>query len=196
MEPRFAFTAQFWGDGAVVCRAVQDRPGPVVEQQFGEFKTWTQAQSFATKLNEGLDLDRLAVRQIVTSSLLATAGVVQETLNSASSWAGSPVEVAAHAVQLQFILSELAFALTLCRSAAYLSDASVRRIASNVQKVLRQSAYFLNFFDGNYTELKDIAARTRELNSAFQHVVSCLPEPGRPPLSVGRVEARSNSQEA
>lgn len=73
MEPRFAFTAEFWGDGAVVCRATEDRPGPVVEQQFGEFKTWTQAQCFATKLNEGLDLDHLAVRQIVTSSLLATA---------------------------------------------------------------------------------------------------------------------------
>jgi hypothetical protein len=28
----------------------------VVEQQFGEFPTWTQAHNCACKLNEGLDL--------------------------------------------------------------------------------------------------------------------------------------------
>lgn len=78
MDARFAFTAQFWGDRAVVCRAVEDRPGPVVEQQFGEFKTWTQAHACASKLNEGLNLDPLEARQIVTSSLLATACIVQE----------------------------------------------------------------------------------------------------------------------
>lgn len=80
MDERFAFAAQFWGDGAVVCRAVEDRPGPVVEQQFGEFPTWTQAHDCACKLNEGLDLDPLDVRRIVTSSLLATACVIQEAL--------------------------------------------------------------------------------------------------------------------
>lgn len=71
MHARFAFTAQFWGNGAVVCRAVEDRPGPIVEQQFGEFPSWTQAHAFASKLNEGLYLDPLDVRHIVTSSLLA-----------------------------------------------------------------------------------------------------------------------------
>jgi hypothetical protein len=64
---------------------VEDRPGPVVEQQFGEFKTWTQAHTFAAKLNEGLDLDPMEARQIVTSSLLATACFLEEALNSASS---------------------------------------------------------------------------------------------------------------
>lgn len=175
MEAKFAFTAQYWGDSAVVCRAVNDRAGPVVEQQFGEFKTWTQAHAFATKLNEGLDLDALEVRKIVTSSLLATACVVQEALNSTSSWTGSPVEVAARGAQLRFMLAELAFALTLCRSAAYLTEPAVRRVASNVRKVLNQSTHFLKFFDGDYAELKDIAAHTQALNSAFQHVVSFLP---------------------
>jgi hypothetical protein len=84
MGAKFAFTAQFWGDGAVVCRAVKDRPGPVVEQQFGYFESWTQGKDFASKLNEGLDLDSREVRQIVTNSLLATACVVQEALNSAA----------------------------------------------------------------------------------------------------------------
>ena len=79
MDARFAFTAQFWGDRALVCRAVEDSPGPVVERQFGEFQTWTQAQAFASKLNGGLGLGTLEVRQIVTSSLLATACVREGT---------------------------------------------------------------------------------------------------------------------
>ena len=86
MDARFAFTAQYWGNGAVVCRAIEDRPGPLVEQQFGEYPTWTQAQNCATKLNEGLGLDPRDVRQIVTSSFLATAAVIQEALDSSHAW--------------------------------------------------------------------------------------------------------------
>ena len=85
-EARFAFTAQYWGNGAVVCRAVEDRPGPVVEPQFGEFPTWTQAMDFANKLNEGLDLNPHEVRRIVTSSVLATACVIQASLNGRGLW--------------------------------------------------------------------------------------------------------------
>src|SRR5215472_1738012 len=119
MEAKFAFTAQYWGEHGVVCRAVENRPGPVVEQQFGEFQTWTQAQNFATKLNEGLDLDPQEVRQIVTGSLLATAGIIQGALNSRLSWTASAVKTEALATQLQFILSELQLALTLCRCVAH-----------------------------------------------------------------------------
>lgn len=159
----------------MVCRALEDRPGPVVEQQFGKFPSWTQAHAFATKLNEGLDLDPLTVRQIVTSSLLAAARVVQEGLDSTSSWAGSPVRAAAHAAQFRFILSELALALTVCRSATYMPEASVRRIALNVQKVINQSAHFISFFDGDPAQLKCIAACAQELKSTFQHTFSLLP---------------------
>lgn len=92
MDARFAFTAQYWGDGAVICRAIEDRPGPLVEQQFGEFPTWTQAQNFASKLNEGLDLAPEEARQIVTNSLLAAACVIQEALSSSHLWPCSEIE--------------------------------------------------------------------------------------------------------
>ena len=175
MEPRFAFAAQFWGDGAVVCRAIEDRPGPVVEQQFGEFKTWTQAQNFAAKLNEGLGLDLLEVRQIVTSSLLASACVVQEALNSTSSWPDGPVVLAARAAQLRFILAELALGVTLCRSAANLPGDTALRALLQAHKVLHHSAQFLKVFDGDYSELKDVASRARTLNTAVEHLSACLP---------------------
>lgn len=176
MDARFAFTAQFWGDSAVVCRAMEDRPGPVVEQQFGEFASWTQAQNFAAKLNEGLDLDPLCARRIVTSSLLATACVVQEALNSRHLWEGSRLELTARAAQLQFILSELGLALTLCRSAALCSNGLSPRVLANVQKVLRHAARFIKIFDGDdRAELKEIASRTRNLNVALQQLSHPLP---------------------
>lgn len=72
MQDRFAFTAAYWGEAAVVCRADEDRPGPIVDRKFGQFATWTQAHSFATRLNEGLNIPPVEARQIVTSSILCT----------------------------------------------------------------------------------------------------------------------------
>ncbi|HKW65180.1 MAG TPA: hypothetical protein VJN89_21680 [Candidatus Acidoferrum sp.] len=176
MELTFAFTAQFWGDGAVVCRAIRDRPGPVVEQQFGEFRTWTQAQNFASKLNEGLDLDPLEARNIVVSSLLATACVVQQAFDSRHSWRGSPVELKARAAQLRCILSELGLAVTLCRSAANLPDGPAQRNLLNAQKILRHSAHFITVFDGDdCPELKEIASRTQELDATLQRSLPACP---------------------
>ena len=175
MEPRFAFAAQFWGDTAVVCRAAEDRPGPVVEQQFGEFATWTQANAFAAKLNEGLDLDPLDVRQIVTSSLLSTACVMQEALNSRSQWRGSCIEVEARAAQLRFVLSELALALTFCRSASFLSGGGpTLRILLKARTALNHSRQFITYFDGDAEDLEGIASETATLDTALQQVTSFL----------------------
>lgn len=168
MEPRFAFTAQLLGDGAVVCRAIEDRPGPVVEQQFGEFPTWTQANAFAAKLNQGLDLDPLDVRQIVTSSLLVTACVVQPALYSDQPWNHSAVRLAAQEAHLRFVLAELSLALTLCRSASALSDSSSRRILLNARKALHHSKRFINTFEGDDDDLEGIAVHVDMLSSALK----------------------------
>lgn len=168
MEAKFAFTAQFWGEGAVVCRAIADRPGPVVEQQFGEFRSWTQAQTFATKLNEGLDLDPLEVRQIVTSSFLATACVIQEGLDSSHTWTGSKIERDARAAQLRFVLSQLAFAITLCHTVSLMSEAASLPMLSNAHRALRDTKRFLTFFDGDYAQLEQVVYDAERLQRALQ----------------------------
>jgi hypothetical protein len=75
MQERLAFTASFLRDAAVVCRAIEDRPGPIADLAFGRFETWTQAQAFARRLNEDLKLDPAEARQIVTSAILCTGEV-------------------------------------------------------------------------------------------------------------------------
>lgn len=168
MNERFAFAAQFWGDGAVVCRAVEDRPGPVVEQQFGEFPTWTQAHDCACKLNEGLGLDPLDVRQIVTSSLLATACVIQEALNSRCAWQDSSTVVKARAAQLRFVLAELALAITFCRAAPTVSKGPMLCMLSYARQAIRHAANFLIKNSGaDDPQLAEIASRAETLDASL-----------------------------
>jgi hypothetical protein len=60
----------------VVCRAKDNCPGPVVDQEFGQLQTWTQANAFAARLNEGLEIDTIEAEQIVTGSILRTRDVL------------------------------------------------------------------------------------------------------------------------
>lgn len=185
MDARFAFTAQPWGDRAVVCRAVEDRPGPVVEQQFGQFYTWTQAQNFAAKLNEGLNLDTLEVRQIVTSSLLATARVIQEALDTQLLRADSPAVAQIRATQLRFVLAELNLALTFCRSARYLSRNPVLRVLLDARNALDHSMNLLMKFRGDDPLLDEIASRAAALDASLKGLLAFIPlllERGAPPV--------------
>lgn len=138
MEPRLAFTAKYWDDSAVVCRALENSAGPVVDQEFGLFETWTQACAYARKLNEGLEINLGEVRQIVTSSCLVTDEVVAsapslEPQNSHS----SSLEITRD-LQTQFVLAQLHLALTFCR----LNTAQ----SSNPYRLLRNARNA--FFDG------------------------------------------------
>src|SRR5262249_54794248 len=139
------------------------------------FRSWTQAQNFASKLNEGLDLDSLTARCIVTSSILATACVVQEAFNFRSSWASSTIGAAARSAQLQWVLAELALALIMCRSASYLSETSARCVLLHTRRVLNDSTHFLRVYDGDYDQLKGVAAGIVALNSAVQRLSAWLP---------------------
>lgn len=152
----------------MVCRAVEDRPGPVVEQQFGQFPTWTQANSCASKLNEGLDLDPLDVRQIVTSSFLATACVLHAALSANRSSITSPVRLATRAAHMRFVLAELSLALTFCRSARQLASDNTNRLLRHVQNAVVHARQFMALFDGDARELRDISASLAALGAALQ----------------------------
>jgi len=150
-----------------VCRAVEDRPGPVVEQQFGKFSTWTQANTCADKLNEGLGLDPFDVRQIVTSSFLATACVLQATITSLRP---SAITTDTQAAQLRFLAGELSLALTFCRSASLVPGPARRRALSNARKALGHSKQFMTFFNGDLHDLRAIVSRTEALRAALEQL--------------------------
>ena len=68
---RFAFTAVVTDNGAVVARVLEKTYGSSPQQEYGRFETWTQAQEFATVLNESYGIDAVEAQHIIISSSLA-----------------------------------------------------------------------------------------------------------------------------
>ncbi len=101
--PRLAFAADYWGDHAVVCRALENRPGPIVDQQFGIFKSWSQANSFAASLNQDLDLTPSDSRQIITSATRAAASVLRAHVADRI-WRRAPVRIIQNAFARTLVL--------------------------------------------------------------------------------------------
>jgi len=189
MEPRFAFTAELWGDAAVVCRVIEGCAGTIVEQEFGIFATWTQAYSFARKLNEGLDIGSLDVQQIVTSAILASRAITRRGLHFDRALCFYRVHQTARSAQAQVVQEELALALTFCRSARLLSRGKSHHAIRFARKALLRASQFVTHFKGDSAELEPITSGAAELNATLQHL-SCRSEMLAPP---GRNQAMRSS---
>jgi hypothetical protein len=171
MPARLAFTARFWGDAAVVCRTVENRPGTVVTQEFGQFDTWTQAAAFAAKLNEGLEITLNEALQITHGSLRACAGLVRAGASLESVTKRPPARVGANDVQLRFLLAELELAITFCRCASVLPSSEFNaRIIQNARNALFNVMHFVLRIDFCDHELEVLSAALESLKAALQQV--------------------------
>ena len=156
MKEKLAFTACFWGKSAVVCRALGDRPGPTVEQQFGAFATWTEAQGFAERLNEGLELSPVEARKIVTSATLEKASVRQAFELSQCNCDFPVGRQAVMSNRMGFVLAELELAITFCRMVRSRPDSPlIARMMRNSRNALFNALHF-----GLISDLCDYCAET------------------------------------
>jgi len=73
IRQRSAFAAVATEDGAVVVRVLKDKSGTWPQKEYGRFETWTQAQGFASMLNQRYGLDPIEAQHIVVSASLAAA---------------------------------------------------------------------------------------------------------------------------
>ena len=169
MQGRIAFTAGLWGDAAVVCRAVEGQPGPVVDPQFGVFDTWTHANDFAANLNHGLDVDPLEARQIVTSAILARAHLLQATGCLDIVCTDAPVLIVANALQVRLLLTHLALALTFCRLARTLeTESGGDRLLRNARSALLLAVTSMFRLQIEDDEFEEIQARLELLKLALR----------------------------
>src|SRR5271155_3490338 len=169
MPDRFAFAARFWGDTAVVCRAVEDRPGTVVHQEFGQFDTGTPAAARAAKLSEGLEIAPSDAPHIANGSLLTSTDLPRAAASPDSM--RPPDRVAANDAQLRFLLSELDLAITFCHSASVLPSAEFNaRIIHNARNALFNVTHFVLRIDFSDRELEEISAALESLKAALQQV--------------------------
>ena len=70
---RSAFAAVTTENGAVVVRVLLDTSGVWPQREYGCFETWTQAQGFASMLNQAYGIDPVEAQHIVVSASLAAA---------------------------------------------------------------------------------------------------------------------------
>jgi hypothetical protein len=168
MPDRLAFTAGFWGRAAVVCRAVENRAGPVVDQQFGPFRSWTQAQVFATRLNEGLELPPCEARQIVIGAMLRTSEVLRA--RDAAPVRGAELRVPASATSphVQFVLAELGLAITFCRILHSKRSGQKTRLIRNARNALFNAMHYVVNAELAAGDLLAITAKLHGLQAALR----------------------------
>lgn len=168
MQERLAFTASFWGSAAVVCHAVEGRAGPIVDQEFGPFGTWTQANAFATRLNEGLDLDPVEVHQILTSSILRAIDPLHAAATGECPGDALPCAVAGKQVRVQFILAELNLAVTFCRIVLSRPSPHAPRMLRNARNALFNALDYALHSELTSSDLEEITAGCKKLQAALQ----------------------------
>ena len=169
-EERFAFTAKYWGQHAVVCRAVEDRPGPIVVQEFGEFDSWTQANSFARRLNEGLDLDPIEANRIVTCSELRTNELMQ-TIECMEGVLGRPrTRSTDKFLRVQCAIAELELALTFCRLVTRNPGRGTERLLRNARRALFNAMHSVLHSELAEADVELITDRMGRLAEALREI--------------------------
>lgn len=139
---KLAFTARVWGDGAVVCRAEEGRPGPVIDQEFGYFETWTRANAFANELNEGLDLAPAEVHQILSDSSLRTDDLLTAAVTAIEA-CDKPALIAGKPLRIQFLLAELDLATTFCRMLQNKPSPHAERMIRNARNAVFDAMHYV-----------------------------------------------------
>jgi hypothetical protein len=168
MQDRFAFTAKYWGDAAVVCRAVEGRPGPVVDQEFGEFETWTQANAFATRLNEGLEINPAEAEQIITSAVLRASELLREADYPEIASNEARGAAAGRAIRVQFILAELELGVTFCRIVRSKGNEHTERLLRNARNAFFSAMHYLQRSELVPCDVEAITTRLVKLQEALQ----------------------------
>jgi hypothetical protein len=79
MQRRSAFAAITIQKGAMVVRVLADASDVWPQQQYACFDTWTQAQVFASMLNEKYGIEPVEARHIVVSASLAAESSRQKS---------------------------------------------------------------------------------------------------------------------
>jgi hypothetical protein len=169
MQGRFAFTARYWGDKAVVCRSSEDRAGPRVDQEFGEFETWTQANAFAARLNEGLEIPPTEAEQIITNSILCASDLLRAAASPERARVLHRGAVAGRPLRVQFVLAELELAVTFCRIVRRKPSRHTERLLRNARNALFNAMHYVAHSEELADcDVQEIAARSEKLHAALE----------------------------
>jgi hypothetical protein len=170
MPERFAFTAKYWGRRAVICRADEDRPGPVVVQEFGQFESWTRAKIFARRLNEGLDIDPVEANRIVIGSELRANELINAVQSTEAVSDERNSQNTEKFLRAQFALAELELGLTFCRLVASNPNRPSDRLLRNARNALFNAMHSVVYSELADSHVQLISERMKSLAEALRMV--------------------------
>jgi len=154
----------------VVCRAVEDRPGPSVVQEFGEFDSWTQANAFARRLNEGLDLDPIEANRIVICSELRTNELMQTVERMDGVLERPRTRSTDKFLRVQFAIAELELALTFCRLVTRNPERATERLLRNARRALFNAMHSVLYSEIAECDAQLITDRMGRLAEALREI--------------------------
>jgi hypothetical protein len=176
MAAQLAFTASPWPNGAILACAVVGLPGLALDEQQRNFPTWTQANAYALKLNEGLGLTPLESRILVNDVRLAAAGLIREC-DSLRRQSKQLKQLLNQDLRLGFLLAELDLGITFCRMACDITSEDVKkRRLRKARKALSDAVLSMGRFAFTSAGSAEIRSRIERLQNALP---DCAP-PERP----------------
>jgi hypothetical protein len=165
MAAQFAFTALLSRNEALLAKAVVGLPGLTVDNRFGTFRTWTQANERARQLNQRLGLTPSQGRAIVTEVLLEAQSLILEC--------DSLMEMARQLRQgqrhpgLGCVLAQLELGVTFCYVACTRHNVRKDQLLQDARKVLRNALRAIDKFEFSLDDVKLINAGINHLQRAL-----------------------------
>ena len=170
MGVQSAFTAIFAGCGdAVVARAVVGLPGLTVDERFGSFPTWTQANERARQLNEGLGLTQSQVRAIVIEVRLKAEALILEceSLLETASQLQKRERRRHYKPEHDALLAQLELGVTFCQVACTCHNVQKERLLKQARNTLSYAMSALGKFEFSIDGVNQIETRIERLKSTL-----------------------------
>ena len=170
MRAQVAFTAILSGKEGVVARAVVGLPGLASDPQFARFPSFTQANEFAQRLNEGLGLTPSQARTIVTDVMVKAQALISEC-DSLVQMARELRLRSRHRYrhpELEWVLTLLEVGVTFCNTACIRRDVRKERFIQNARKALSNAMTTMGKFDFSINGVDEIKAGIDGLQNALE----------------------------
>lgn len=168
MGSQVAFTAILSGNEGIVAKAVVGLPGLASDPEFATFPSFTQANEFAQRLNEGLGLTPSQARTIVTDVMVKAQALISECDSLVQMARELRSRHSYRHPELEWVLTLLEIGVTFCNTACIRRDVRKERSIQNARKALSNAMTTMGKFDFSIHSVDEIKAGIDGLQNALE----------------------------
>ena len=165
---QWAYTATYARDQAVLAKAVVGVPGLAVVQGFGTFRTWTQANEYAERLNADLGVTPAQSSTIVTDAMLKADTLISEC----QCLRQMAEELCQSQPVLAFLLAQLELGARFCSMACARADIWKECGLRNAHKALSNAINAMGKSEFSVEGMGQITAAIDHLQNALEECIA------------------------